>query len=98
MLRVRTIYASAAGAAAEYYARYLTDAPGEVPGVWSGWQADALGLDGVVDVDGLRALLEGHDPVTGARLGRPLVERPLADGRVVRAVAGFDATFRRRIR
>jgi conjugative relaxase-like TrwC/TraI family protein len=93
VLRVRTIYVSAAGAAAEYYACYLADAPGEVPGVWSGRQADALGLDGVVDVDDLHALLEGHDPVTGTRLGRPLVDRPLADGTVVRAVAGFDATF-----
>ena len=38
-------------------------------------------------------LLEGRDPVSGTRLGRALVDRVTADGRVVKAVAGFDATF-----
>ena len=32
MLRVRTIYARSAGAAADYYTRYLTEAPGEIRG------------------------------------------------------------------
>jgi conjugative relaxase-like TrwC/TraI family protein len=41
----------------------------------------------------LEALLSGHDPVTGVALGQPLVDRRRADGGVVRAVAGFDATF-----
>ncbi len=61
--------------------------------MWSGRQAAGLGLDGPVDADDLRALLEGRDPADGAALGSPLVDRTLADGRVVRAVAGFDATF-----
>ena len=93
MLRVTTLYASSATATAAYYTRYLAQAPGEEPGVWSGRQAAGLGLDGPVDADDLRALLEGRDPASGAALGSPLVDRTLADGRVVRAVAGFDATF-----
>ena len=44
MLRVTTLHASSATATAAYYAQYLTAAPGEVPGVWSGRQAAALGL------------------------------------------------------
>jgi conjugative relaxase-like TrwC/TraI family protein len=90
---VRTIFASSAQAAAAYYTRYLTEAPGEVPGIWRGTQAGALGLTGVVSDDDLLALLEGRDPVSGSRLGRPLVDRYLTNGAVVRAVAGFDATF-----
>ena len=43
--------------------------------------------------DDLQALLEGRDPISGTRLGYPLVDRVTADGRVVHAVAGFDATF-----
>ena len=39
MLRVTTIYASTAAKSAAYYTKYLTGAPGEVPGVWSGRQA-----------------------------------------------------------
>ena len=93
MLRVSTIRASSAGASAKYYTRYLTGAPGEVPGVWSGGQAAGLGLSGKVGRDDLQALLEGRDPVSGTRLGYPLVDRVTADGRVVHAVAGFDATF-----
>jgi conjugative relaxase-like TrwC/TraI family protein len=93
MLRVTTIYASAAGSTAAYYTRYLADSPGEVPGVWTGTQAAALGLAGHVDGDDLRALLEGRNPTTGTPLGRPFADRTLANGSVVRAVAGFDATF-----
>jgi len=93
MLRVRTIYASTAQSAAAYYTRYLTDAPGEVPGVWTGDQAVALGLSGEVDGDDLLAVLEGRDPGSGTPLGRVLADRTLANGRVVKAVAGFDATF-----
>ncbi len=93
MLRVTTLYASSATATAAYYTSYLAQAPGEEPGVWSGRQAAGLDLDGQVDADDLRALLEGRDPVSGAPLGSPLIDRTLADGRVVRAVAGFDATF-----
>ena len=44
-------------------------------------------------VDALEALLSGRDPTTGTPLGRELLDRYTTDGRVVRAVAGFDATF-----
>jgi conjugative relaxase-like TrwC/TraI family protein len=93
VLRVTTLYAASAGATAAYYTRYLAEAPGEVPGQWSGHQAAELGLAGQVDGADLQALLEGHDPMTGSQLGRALVDRLLSDGGVVRAVAGFDATF-----
>ncbi len=93
MLRVSTLYASSAMATAAYYTHYLAQAPGEEPGVWSGRQAAELGLAGRVDADGLEALLEGRDPTTGTPLGNGLRDRTLASGKVVRAVAGFDATF-----
>ena len=93
MLRVTTLYASSSVASAAYYTQYLTNAIGEEPGVWSGSQADALDLAGVVTEDGLQTVLEGRDPRSGTPLGSPLVDRTLADGRVIRAVAGFDATF-----
>ena len=75
MLRVSTIRASSAGASAKYYTRYLTGAPGEVPGVWSGDQAAGLGLSGKVGRDDLQALLEGRDPISGTQLGYPLIDR-----------------------
>ena len=93
MLRVTTLHASSAAATAAYYAEYLTAAPGEAPGRWSGEQARLLGLTGTVDVDSLQALLEGRDPVTGTQLGQRLLDRIDAKGRVIRAVSGFDATF-----
>jgi conjugative relaxase-like TrwC/TraI family protein len=93
MLRVTTVYAASAVATAAYYTRYLADAPGEEPGRWSGRQACGLGLAGRVEADDLQRLLEGRDPASGVSLGRQLLDRELADGRVVRAVAGFDATF-----
>ena len=95
MLRVTTLYASTAGATAEYYARYLSEAPGEVPGRWVGGEVDGFGFSvgDIVEAEQLRLLLEGCDPVSGIRLGRPLTDRRCADGRVVRAVGGFDATF-----
>lgn len=94
MLRVTTIYASHAGASAEYYADYLTQAPGEVPGVWTGKQADTLGLAGEVTHDDLLALLEGRDPVSGTQLGRRFSDRQMKNSEhIEKAVAGFDATF-----
>ena len=93
MLRVRTIYAQSACAAADYYTRYLTEAPGEIPGTWRGQQATRLGLTGDVAADDLLAILEGRDPRSGTTLGRALADRQLADGSIVKAVAGFDATF-----
>jgi hypothetical protein len=53
VLRVTTLYAASAAATAKYYGRYLALAPGEVPGVWTGGQAAALGLTGDVTVEGL---------------------------------------------
>ncbi len=93
MLRVRTIYARSALAAVEYYTRYLTEAPGEIPGQWLGGQAAGLSLAGDVAADDLLAVLEGRDPRSGTPLGRALLDRELADGSIVKAVAGFDATF-----
>jgi len=94
MLRVTTIYASHAGASADYYAKYLTQAPGEVAGVWTGKQADAFGLAGDVTHEDLLALLEGRDPVSGTQLGRRFADRAMKNSdRVEKAVAGFDATF-----
>ena len=61
--------------------------------MWTGRQAAGLGLAGRVDADDLEALLEGRDPTTGTPLGNVLRDRTLASGKVVRAVAGFDATF-----
>jgi conjugative relaxase-like TrwC/TraI family protein len=93
MLRVRTIYAQSANAAADYYTRYLTEAPGEIPGSWRGQQATGLGLTGDVAADDLLAILEGRDPRSWTPLGRALVDRQHTNGTVVKAVAGFDATF-----
>ena len=93
MLRVTTLYASSAIATASYYTFYLAGTPGEEPGVWCGDQAIGLGLSGRVSADSLRTLLEGRDPTSGTPLGNLLVDRTLGSGRVLRAVAGFDATF-----
>jgi conjugative relaxase-like TrwC/TraI family protein len=93
MLRVSTIKASSASASARYYTQYLCGAPGEAPGVWSGRQAAAFGLSGAVGTEQLERLLSGLHPLTGAQLGYPLRDRKLAEGRVVEAVSGFDATF-----
>jgi conjugative relaxase-like TrwC/TraI family protein len=92
MLRVTTLYASTAAATAGYYTRYLTQAEGEVPGVWAGRQASRFSLVGTVEAGHLERLLTGCDPHTGETLGHPLFDRTLTDGRVVRAVSGFDAT------
>ena len=91
-MRVTTLYASSAASSAAYYTKYLTQAPGEAPGVWMGAQADGFGLVGMVEGEQLQALLAGLDPVTGRSLGRALTDRTTSDGRVVKAVAGFDAT------
>jgi len=92
VLRVTTLYAGSAAATAKYYTKYLTQAPGEQPGVWSGTQAAGLGLSGEVSTDALEQLLTGCDPLTGRTLGNPLVDRTTANGMMIRAVAGFDAT------
>lgn len=91
MMRVTTLYAATATTTAGYYTRYLTEASGELPGQWLGNQSE--GLHGEVTTEALRALLSGCDPVTGAALGHPLVDRTLSNGKVIRAVAGFDATL-----
>ena len=71
MLRVTTIYATSAGSAAAYYTKYLADSPGEVPGIWTGRQATALGLVGDVSGDDLLALSKAVTPYRGHRLAVP---------------------------
>ena len=93
MMRVTTLYAATAATTAGYYTRYLTEATGELPGQWFGNQADRIGVRGEVTTEALQALLSGCDPVTGATLGHRLVDRTLSNGKVIRAVAGFDATL-----
>lgn len=101
VLRVRTIYASAAAAAAIYYAGEDRGYAGyvdpkqtqEPPGRWTGAQAADLGLEGAVATADLEALLSGRDPKTGTTLGAPFVDRLTKHGTVIRAVAGYDATF-----
>ncbi len=76
---------------ADYYLRkvacgledyYLGD--GEAPGQWIGDGAATLGLTGRVSADALHALLEGHDPATGA---------DLTTQRRRNRVPGYDLTF-----
>ena len=93
VLRVSTLYADTSVSTAAYYTRYLTQADGEQPGHWTGRQAALLGLSGEVTTEDLQALLEGRDPNSGTPLGSPFVNRVTSSGRVVRAVAGFDATL-----
>src|SRR4051812_4019730 len=93
MLRVTTLHASSAQATAAYYTQYLAAASGEVPGVWWGRQASGLGLSGEVDGASLEMLLTGRDPVSGTQLGSELLDKLTTNGRLRRAVAGFDATF-----
>jgi conjugative relaxase-like TrwC/TraI family protein len=92
VIRVTTLYASTAASTAKYYTRYLTDAPGELPGQWAGQQAVLLGLNGTVTTEALERLLSGRDPVCDVELGFALKDRTLANGKTIRAVAGFDAT------
>jgi hypothetical protein len=75
VLRVTTLYASSAAATSKYYTRYVTDAPGEVPGQWTGQQARRISLTDIVSTEALELLLSGHDPVSGVLLGYPLVDR-----------------------
>ena len=89
MLRVTTLYAHTAASTAQYYTRYLTHADGEQPGQWTGRQAGLLGLSGEMTTEQLELLLEGRDPITGSRLGYPLLDRVTTSGKVVHAVAGF---------
>jgi conjugative relaxase-like TrwC/TraI family protein len=93
VLRATTIDAHTAGASARYYTRYLAEEGPDGEGYWLGCQADGLGLSGAVSTDDLEALLSGHDPMTGTRLGRALVDRCDTKGRLISAVAGFDGTF-----
>lgn len=57
---------------------------GEAPGVWHGRWAGEVGLAGVVEADQLRAMVNGHDPITGV---------DWLDGRPDRKVNAFDATL-----
>ncbi len=93
MLRVTTIHASSAWGVGGVLHEVSDRRARRGAGVWSGGQAAGLGLSGKVERRSLQRLLEGRDPVSGTRLGQPLVDRVTADGRVVKAVSGFDATF-----
>ena len=63
----------------EYYAGV-----GEAPGVWSGAWSPELGVEGMVEADQLRALIDGTDPMT---------DQPLLVGLRERSVKAFDLTF-----
>lgn len=97
MLRVRTIYASGASEAARYYAGYAgyldPENSHEVPGFWAGRQADGIGLSGPVSQEQLEDLLSGLNPTTGVRLGDPFRDKVTKHGKLIRAVAGYDATL-----
>jgi conjugative relaxase-like TrwC/TraI family protein len=93
VLRVTTILAHSAAASARYYTRDLTGDGPDAEGQWLGRRAAGLGLSGRVETEDLEALLSGHDPTTGAQLGYPLVDRYDSKGKLIPAVAGFDATF-----
>jgi hypothetical protein len=76
MLRVTTLHAGSAEATAKYYTQYLTQAPGEEPGRWTGAQATGLSLAGEVSTDVLELLLSGRDPLSGTTLDYPLKDLP----------------------
>ena len=48
-------------------------------------------MSGRMEADELQRLLEGRHPVNGESLGAPLKDRETDAGRVVKAVAGFNA-------
>ncbi len=58
--------------------------PNEPPGRWRGAGLEGLGVSGEVTGEQLRAVLEGHHPVTGEQLGRAFGDS---------SARGFDATF-----
>jgi len=93
MIRVTTLFARTAEATAAYYGDYLTKNKHELPGQWTGKQAPDLGLIGEVTPDRLEAVLLGRHPFTGESLGRDLLDRIDQKGNVIKAVAGYDATF-----
>ena len=93
MIRVTTLFARTAEATAAYYGDYLTKNKHELPGQWTGKQAPDLGLIGEVTPDRLEAVLLGRHPFTGESLGRELLDRIDQKGNVIKAVAGYDATF-----
>lgn len=58
--------------------------PNEPPGRWRGQGLIGLGVSGEVTGEQLRAVLEGHHPVSGEQLGRAFGDS---------SARGFDATF-----
>ena len=57
---------------------------GEAAGVWAGGWSVALGLEGMVEADALRALVDGNHPISGV---------PLLVGLRERSIKAFDLTF-----
>ena len=93
MLRVTTLYASSAAATALYYTRYLTQADGELPGRWTGRQADLLGLPARSPPTHSKRCWRAVTQLVGHRSVIRSLDRVTKSGKMVRAVAGFDATF-----
>src|SRR5689334_18920935 len=58
--------------------------PDEPPGRWWGSGLEAVGLEGEVEAEQLRAMLDARDPGSG---------RPLGRGFGIASARGFDATF-----
>ena len=56
MIRVTTLHASTAATTARYYTKYLAGEADEIPGQWTGRQADQFGLTGSVSTDDLKRL------------------------------------------
>src|SRR4051794_27412162 len=57
---------------------------GEAPGVWAGTWSRSLGLEGMVEAEDLRSLIDGV---------RPGTDEPLLAGSKPRSVKAFDLTF-----
>lgn len=81
MLRVRTLYATAAHESAEYYARYVEPVAGEQPGQWQGGLAEEIDVPGAVEVDPLKALLKIVARGLAVAIARSLMLRPSVPAR-----------------
>ena len=93
MLRVTTIHASSAANTAAYYTQYLTAAPGEVPGVWSGGRRPVSACRAPSRRSRWSCCCRAVTPYRGHRSAASLsIVSPVMVG-WCKAVSGFDATF-----